>query len=163
MLSNSCSFDLANPINPQNMEKLREAFAEFDVNDDGFISKKELSDVMSNFGNMITNEELDEMIKVVDKDGNGLVDFKEFLNLMDSNCLLQNIDQEMELLFEMIDTNKDGYLSAKEITTMMKNLGEKVRKKDIRKMMKAADSNNDGKISLSEFKSMVDSGNFLAR
>lgn len=143
------------------MEKMREAFAAFDVNGDGFISKQELADVMKNFGNIISGEELDEMIKIVDKDGNGLVDFKEFLNLMDSNCLLQNIDQEMEKLFAMIDTNNDGYLSAQEITTMMKNLGEKVRKKDVRKMMKAADQNNDGKISFSEFKSMVDSGNFL--
>lgn len=157
------SFDLAKPINPQNMEKLREAFAEFDLNDDGYISREELSDVMKNFGNIMSNNELDEMIKVVDKDGNGLVDFKEFLNLMDSNCLLQNLDQEMEKLFQMIDTNNDGFLSAQEITTMMKNLGEKVRKKDIRKMMKEADKNNDGKISFSEFKTMVDSGNFLGR
>ena len=36
---------------------------------------------------------------------------------------------------------------------MMKNLGEKARKKDIRKMMKEADLNKDGKISFS--------GNFL--
>ena len=32
---------------------------------------------------------------------------------------------------------------------MMKNLGEKVRKKDLRKMIKEADLNNDGKISFS--------------
>ena len=32
---------------------------------------------------------------------------------------------------------------------MLKNLGEKVRKKDIRKMIKEADLNHDGKISFS--------------
>ena len=43
----------------------------------------------------------------------------------------------------------------------MKELGEKVRKKDLRKMVKEADKNKDGKISFAEFKIMVESGNFL--
>lgn len=66
---------------------------------------------------------------------------------MDSNTLVQNIDQEMESLFGMIDTNNDGFISEKELKAMMKGLGEKVRKKDIRKMIKEADMNKDGKIS----------------
>ena len=48
---------------------LREAFSVFDKNQDGFISKEELSDAMSNFGHMITPSELQEMITLVDKDG----------------------------------------------------------------------------------------------
>lgn len=66
---------------------------------------------------------------------------------MDNNCLVQNVDEEMERLFSMIDTNNDGFITEKELKTMMKNLGEKVRKKDIRKMIKEADQNKDGKIS----------------
>lgn len=152
---------MAQPVKPQNMTALREAFAEFDQNSDGFISKEELLNVMTNFGHMISNDELDAMIKLADNDGNGLVDFKEFLSLMDSNCLVQNVDQEVQNLFEMIDLNNDGYLSEKEISTMMKNLGEKVRKKDIRKMVKEADKNKDGKISFDEFKAMIEGTNFL--
>ena len=34
---------------------------------------------------------------------------------MDNNCLAQNADQEMESLFQMIDTNKDGFISEKEL------------------------------------------------
>ena len=79
--------------------------------------------------------------------GNGLVDFKEFINLMENNSLIRNGDEEMENLFNMFDINKDGFITEKEIKVMMKNLGEKVRKKDIRKMIKEADLNKDGKIS----------------
>merc|ERR1711962_888642 len=110
---------------------------------------------------MITDTELDAMIRTADTDGNGLVDFNEFLSLMDSNAQVQNVEEEMKHLFGMIDTNGDGFLSEKEVRNMMKNLGEKVRKKDVRKMIKEADKNNDGKISLDEFKEMVGSGNFL--
>ncbi|XP_057314709.1 neo-calmodulin-like isoform X2 [Hydractinia symbiolongicarpus] len=154
---------VAHPISPKSMDDLREAFTVFDKNSDGFISKQELSEAMENFGHMISNSELEEMINLVDKDGNGLIDFHEFLNLMDSNTLVQNIDQEMESLFGMIDTNNDGFISEKELKAMMKGLGEKVRKKDIRKMIKEADMNKDGKISFCEFKRMVASGNFLSR
>lgn len=48
---------------------LREAFTVFDKNSDGFISKQELSEAMENFGHMISNSELEEMINLVDKDG----------------------------------------------------------------------------------------------
>jgi calcium-binding protein CML len=155
------SYTTAQPITPQNMTDLKHAFSQFDTNSDGFISKQELAEAMSNLGHIITNEELNDIMKAVDKDGNGLVDFKEFMNLMDNNCLVQNVDEEMQHLFSMIDINKDGYITEKEIKAMMKGLGEKVRKKDIRKMIKEADENKDGKISFNEFKTMVQKGNFL--
>ena len=66
---------------------------------------------------------------------------------MDNNCLVTSVDQEMQTLFNMIDKNNDGFITEKEIKTMLKDLGEKVRKKDIRKMIKEADQNKDGKIS----------------
>ena len=66
---------------------------------------------------------------------------------MESNCLVQDVDREIEALFAHIDRNKDGFISEKELKDMMKGLGEKVKKKDIKKMMKVADSNKDGKIS----------------
>jgi len=152
---------VAQPITPQDMNELKNAFASFDKNDDGFISKQELSEAMTCLGHKISNEELDDIIKAVDSDGNGLVDFKEFINLMDNNCLVQSMDEEMQHLFKMIDKNNDGFITEKEIKAMLKGLGEKVRKKDIRKMIKEADQNKDGKISFNEFKTMVQNGNYL--
>ena len=140
---------------------LRDAFAEFDANNDGFISRDELLNVMTSFGHEISDEELDNMIRMADSDGNGLVDFNEFLCLMDGNPPTLNVDEEMENLFSLIDTNGDGFLSEKEVRNMMKNLGEKVKKKDVRKIIKEADKNKDGKISFDEFKEMVGSGNLL--
>ena len=80
--------------------------------------------------------------------GNGLIDFKEFLVLM-NNFNRSNIEEETKVLFTQIDLNHDGFITKNELKIMMKNLGEKVRKKDIRKMIKEADLNKDGKISFS--------------
>ena len=123
---------------------LRDAFHEFDHNADGFISKEELGNVMSSFGHVVSNEELDAMVKLVDTDGNDLIDFDEFSSLMGDYLTVQDAEEEIRNLFSLIDVNNDGFLSKKEIRTMMKKLGEKVRRKDIRKMIKEADKNGDG-------------------
>lgn len=116
---------------------------------------------MSKFGHNLKEGEVEQIMKLVDTDGNGLIDFNEFLNIMDGNSLFQNCEKELENLFNMFDINKDGYITENEIKKTLKNLGEKIKKKDIRKMIKAADVNRDGKISFPEFKSMVETGNFL--
>merc|ERR1711937_751336 len=106
----SSEVHLKEPVQQNSMVALREAFAEFDQNSDGYISKEELGEVMKNFGHLATNEELESMIKYADKEGNGLVDFKEFLNLMEYNCLVDDPEKEIRSLFDMIDSNHDGYL-----------------------------------------------------
>merc|ERR1711962_1190809 len=157
----STGVELSTPIKPEDMKKLRAAFTEFDKDSDGHITKEDLCGVMANFNHVISPADVDHVMKLVDKDGNGVLDFKEFLDLMDGNTLVHSADNEMKSLFNMSDIDRDGFITEKEISTVMKNLGEKVRKKDLRKMVKEADKNKDGKISFPEFRMMVESGNFL--
>ncbi|EEC13003.1 calmodulin, putative, partial [Ixodes scapularis] len=56
-------------------EELREAFRVFDKNGDGFISASELRHVMTNLGEKLTDEEVEDMIKEADLDGDGLVNY----------------------------------------------------------------------------------------
>ena len=48
----------------------------FDKDGDGFITVQELRNVMMNIGEKISEEEILDMIKEADTDGNGKVDFK---------------------------------------------------------------------------------------
>jgi Ca2+-binding EF-hand superfamily protein len=59
---------------------LKLAFSVFDENGSGHITACEMRSVMSEFG--LTDEELDEMVKEVDRDGDGSIDFQEFCKLM---------------------------------------------------------------------------------
>merc|ERR1712168_1119547 len=65
--------------------ELLESFKVFDKNGDGFISAKELQDMMLTLGEKLTNEEVDEMIKEADTNGDGKVDYEEFVKLMLQN------------------------------------------------------------------------------
>lgn len=56
-------------------EELREAFKTFDRDGNGRISAAELRHVMTNLGEKLTDEEVDEMIKEADLDGDGEVNY----------------------------------------------------------------------------------------
>lgn len=61
---------------------MAEAFAVFDVDKDGYITKSELHQVMNRLGENLTDEQLDAMIKEADTDGDGKINIAEFRLLM---------------------------------------------------------------------------------
>lgn len=65
-------------------DDMREAFNVFDQNGDGFITVEELRTVLSSLGlkQGRTVEDCKKMIMKVDVDGDGMVDYKEFKQMM---------------------------------------------------------------------------------
>ncbi|NXO20178.1 CALMS protein, partial [Cisticola juncidis] len=63
-------------------EEIREAFRVFDKDGNGYISAAELRHVMTNLGEKLTDEEVDEMIKEADCNHDGQVNYEEFVRMM---------------------------------------------------------------------------------
>jgi calmodulin len=53
--------------------------------------------------------------------------------------------------FEIVDTNKDGHISAPELKQLMTALGEHITDETAAEVVKKMDANGDGEISLEEF------------
>lgn len=62
--------------------ELLKAFQVFDKNSDGFIDTDELMGIMLNLGEGISREEATEMLNMADLNGDGKVDYKEFIKMM---------------------------------------------------------------------------------
>ena len=62
--------------------ELKEAFNVFDADGNGFISAQELMSVLNNIGESVTDEEIDLMINEADLDGDGQMDWDEFVKIM---------------------------------------------------------------------------------
>ena len=67
---------------PDTEEDLIEAFKIFDKVGFGVISVAELRHVMTNLGERLTEEEADEMIREADTDGDGFINYHEFVTIM---------------------------------------------------------------------------------
>ncbi|WVZ54614.1 hypothetical protein U9M48_005384 [Paspalum notatum var. saurae] len=73
-------------------DELREAFRVFDQDNNGFISRDELGHVLQNLGESLSDEELAEMLREADVDGDGQINYTEFAKVM----LAKRRNQEME-------------------------------------------------------------------
>jgi Ca2+-binding EF-hand superfamily protein len=147
------------------IDDFREAFDLFDKDRDGRITCQELFTVMQNIRQPATDIEIREMITHADKDGNGTVEFDEFLSMMarrltvqdpeDDEAARRRHEAEMRQAFQVFDIDGDGLIDASELRQTMANLGERLTDDDVRAMIKEADKNGDGKVDYEEFVHMI--------
>ena len=69
-------------LSPEQEDQIKQAWQLFDDDNSGVIDSSELRSVMHKLGLKPSQEELDEIIRDIDKDGDGTIDYSEFLRLM---------------------------------------------------------------------------------
>jgi len=62
--------------------ELKEAFRVFDMDGNGLISASELSNIMRNLGEKLSDGEVAELIRQADIDRDGQINYEEFVKVM---------------------------------------------------------------------------------
>ncbi|CAJ2673913.1 unnamed protein product [Trifolium pratense] len=140
---------MAEILNEDQIVEIKEAFCLFDKDGD------ELATVIRSLDQNPTEEELQDMINEVDADGNGTIEFVEFLNLMAKKMKETDADEDLKEAFKVFDKDQNGYISASELRHVMINLGEKLTDEEVDQMIKEADLDGDGQVNYDEFVKMM--------
>ena len=73
---------MAHQLTEEQIAEFEKAFLPFDKDGNGILTKAELGIVMRSLGQNPPEAELQDLMKKFDADGNGAIDFLEFLTMM---------------------------------------------------------------------------------
>ena len=137
---------------------LLEQFSFFDKDGDGDITAEELGQVMRALGQDPTDAELRAMIDAADTDGNGVIDFPEFLLMM--SRMMPGTDDEAETreVFDEFDADRDGFINNAELAVALRNREPALTEAEAERLVREADIDGDGRVDFSEFVLMMRNG-----
>lgn len=148
-------------LTEEQLNEIRESFNMFDQNGDGTISIEELKEVMTNLGQSVSDENIQEMLEDVDTDAEGNLDFESFRKIMTQKMATTDINKEMQEAFNFFDQDGDGTITAEELRLCMQKLGEELTEDEIKEMLKEADADGNGEIEYAEFVKLITGPNKL--
>merc|ERR1712180_46158 len=131
--------------------EFKEAFNEFDKDNSGTISTKELLQVMRSIGKNPTEDEVLELVMESDLNGDGTIDFSEFLEMMKRKSSETDQMESLKEAFKIFDKNKSGHIEAKELKAVTTTLGQSLSSEEFEAFWREADVNGDGKLDYEEF------------
>jgi len=147
------------------VKELADAFKFFDLNSDGKLSLKELSAVVRSLGDEVAEEDLQQLIKRVDSDGDGHLNLSEFIHLNTqascSSAESEELAENRALVeaFNKFDADKNGFISSEELHRVLAAFGgDRYSLEECRCMIKSVDENGDHLMSLGEFHALMNDG-----
>ena len=111
-------------INPLILDLMvRETFAMFDENNSGDIDKTEFSKLIDVLGLELNDKKQNEILRDLDKEGNGCINYDEFVNLM-KKLQFGNAETHLETAFNEYDKDMDGEVGLDDLLKVSEELDE---------------------------------------
>ena len=102
----------------EELNKLKKIFYKIDLNLDGKLSKSEFEQAFKEAGIDINKEQIETMMKSIDFDGNGFIEYEEFIRVALPKEKLFT-EKNLKIAFDMLDLDKNGMISLDEFKTIL--------------------------------------------
>ena len=137
----------------EHLQKLRNIFYKIDLNMDGKLSREELYTAYKEAKIDISKEELSKIIKFMDFDGNGYIEYEEFIRVtLPKEQLFTDIN--LKNAFEMFDKDKNGTISVDEIIEVI-GMDKEFDKNAIEELKKEVSYDGNKEIDFKHFKDFM--------
>jgi len=135
-------------INKETLCEIKEFFDNFDKDNDGIITLKELTSIMRALGLNPTELDIQEIIKKYGKSDNGKIEFNDYLDLIQQK--FKEPESEDQLIQALKLSNKEGGgIPVIEIEHILSNIGEKLSREEIAEIIK--DIEIEGMVTYDDF------------
>jgi calcium-dependent protein kinase len=136
-------------MSQEDMNRLAETFQAIDVNGDGKLSREELVYMYrETVGEVAAEEEVKKIMENADTDGNGYIDFTEFMKANLDRTKHLCLDN-LKTAFQTFDQDGNGTISLDELkSTLQSDLESDF---ELRELIREVDLDGDGEISWKEF------------
>merc|ERR1712100_922050 len=128
----------AGQLSDEQIDEIREAFSLFDSDASGAIDVRELEAAMRALGFEVKNEELKKMVTDVDNDGNGTIEFSEFLMMMTAKMGDKDTREDIEKVFKLFDDDNTNKISFRNLARVAEELGENIDDEELQDMINQA-------------------------
>ena len=131
----------------------QEAFNMFDINKDGLLTVDEIFKMMKNYGYPLPKTEIKKMMDKIDTDGDGQIDFEEFITLIQSQTIFidETDDDAILRAFKSFDKDHDGKIPNAEFKFLLNNLGNIFSKEETEELFKISNLNDEGELDYVKF------------
>eukprot|EP00794_Sanderia_malayensis_P020357 gene20357-22365_t len=133
-------------LTDEQLREFHDAFSAFDKKHKGYIGNRDVKLLMRSLGFNPTELEVDNLCMKIDVDGNGKVDFHEFINLM---IELENpeVDQQSYIeAFRSFDNTNKGYIHSSLIKEILLEVMAKRSHKDKQQIVKVFRLDQDRRV-----------------
>uniref|UniRef100_A0A8D8LEC0 Troponin C, isoform 1 n=1 Tax=Cacopsylla melanoneura TaxID=428564 RepID=A0A8D8LEC0_9HEMI len=142
---------------------LKRAFDAF-AQGQGFIETSMVGGILQMLGHDLTPARLEEIIKEVDADGSGELEFEEFVQLAAQFLSEDEVEDaaameaELKEAFRLYDKEGNGYITTDVLREILKELDDKISAEDLDMMIAEIDSDGSGTVDFDEFMEVMTGG-----
>ncbi|KAI3988291.1 hypothetical protein MKX01_012080 [Papaver californicum] len=147
---------IAENLSEEEIKGLKSMFTNMDTDKSGTITYEELKLGLARLGSKLTETEVKQLMDAADVDGNGSIDYIEFITATMHRHKIER-DDHLYKAFQHFDADNSGYITRDELEKAMKDYGMG-DEESIREIISEVDSDNDGKINYEEFCAMMRGG-----